>query len=283
MSFDDQKRLGISGQILANAKTEGRAAFVGYLPVGFPDVPGSLEAMRAICEGTDGLGADLVEIGMPYSDPMMDGVTIQAAAARALARGVRTRDIFAAAESVAAIGKRAVVMTYWNIIEQYGVKAFARDLLNAGGAGCVTPDLTPDEADDWFEASDEYGLDRIFLVAPASTDDRLKMTVASCRGWVYAASVMGVTGARDKSSDAAPGLVARAKAADPQLPVGVGLGVSNREQATKVAEYAEAVIVGSALVKPLLVNDSAGRRDFTQVREIAHELALGVRGSDQQV
>ena len=142
---------------------------------------------------------------MPYSDPMMDGVTIQRAGTRALERGVRTRDAFAAVETVANAGTAAVVMTYWNLIERYGPDRFARDLADAGGAGAITPDLTPDEAAEWFQASDAYGLDRIFLISPSSSDERIASTVAACRGWVYATSVMGVTGARAQTSSAAPG------------------------------------------------------------------------------
>ncbi len=198
---------------------------------------------------------------MPYSDPMMDGATIQRAGTRALERGVRTRDAFAAVETVAATGTAAVVMTYWNLIEHYGPMRFARDLAAAGGSGAITPDLTPDEAEEWLAVSDAHGLDRIFLVSPSSTDERLARTVAACRGWVYATSVMGVTGARAQTSSAAPALVARIRAADPDALVGVGLGVSNGAQAREVTAYADAVIVGSALVKTLLDAEDAGTPD----------------------
>ena len=204
---------GISGQAFAAARDEGRGALVGFLHVGYPDVPTSLAALRALTGEGESPGVDLVEVGLPYSDPMMDGVTVQHAGTRALARGVRTRDAFAAVEAVAEAGRPAVVMTYWNLVEHYGPEAFARDLAAAGGAGLITPDLTPDEAATWMEVSDAHGLDRIFLVSPSSTDDRLAATVGACRGWVYATSVMGVTGARSQSSTAAPGLVARIREA----------------------------------------------------------------------
>ncbi|MGO4955867.1 tryptophan synthase subunit alpha [Luteococcus sp. Sow4_B9] len=270
--------MGRSGHCFAAARQEGRAALVGYLPVGFPDLAGSVEAMRAITEGTDGLGVDMVEVGMPYSDPMMDGLVIQHATTRALQRGVRTKDIFTAVEAVAQTGKQATVMIYWNLVETYGVDAFARDLSAAGGAGLITPDLTPDEAGAWMTASDEHGLDRIFLVAPSSTDERLANTLDACRGWVYATSVMGVTGTRTSTSSAAPELVARVREASPQLPVGVGLGVSNGAQAKELAQVSDAVIVGSALVKCLMANDEAGTSDLAALRRLASELALGVRG-----
>ncbi|MGI3780236.1 MAG: tryptophan synthase subunit alpha [Janthinobacterium lividum] len=268
---------GRTGDVFAATRRQGRGALVGFLTVGYPDVPISLAAMRALTGEGESAGVDLVEVGLPYSDPMMDGVTIQRAGTRALARGVRTRDAFAAVETVAQAGTPAVVMTYWNLIEHYGPEAFARDLAAAGGSGAITPDLTPDEAAAWFEVSDAYGLDRIFLVSPSSTDERLDATVAACRGWVYATSVMGVTGARTTSSTAAPGLVDRVRGAADGAMVGVGLGVSNGVQAREVTEYADAVIVGSALVKTLLDAEEAGTPDdLSGLRAVVADLAQGV-------
>lgn len=271
-------RFGISGQAFLRPRAEGRGALVGYLPVGYPDVETSLAAMRALTGDGDGPGVDLVEIGLPYSDPVMDGVTIQRAGTRALQRGVRTRDVLRAVEAVAATGTPAVIMTYWNLVERYGVDAFARDLAAAGGAGCITPDLTPDEAAAWVEASDAHGLDRIFLVSPSSSDERILATTQACRGWVYATAVMGVTGTRATTSQAAPALVARIRALDPDVLVGVGLGISNGTQARETNEFADAAIVGSALVKALLAADEAGRPDdLTELRAVVSELARGVR------
>ena len=270
---------GHTGRVFARAREEGRGALVGFLHVGYPDVATSLNAMRALTGEGESPGVDLVEVGMPYSDPMMDGATIQRAGTRALERGVRTRDAFAAVETVAATGTPAVVMTYWNLIEHYGPMRFARDLAAAGGSGAITPDLTPDEAEEWLAVSDAHGLDRIFLVSPSSTDERLARTVAACRGWVYATSVMGVTGARAQTSSAAPALVARIRAADPDALVGVGLGVSNGVQAREITAYADAVIVGSALVKTLLDAEDAGTPDdLSGLRSMVADLADGVRG-----
>lgn len=272
--FTDESRLGISGKVLAACAEENRAALIAYLPVGYPSVEESLEAFRAL---TDGVGVDLVEIGIPYSDPVLDGIVIQHATTKALRRGVRTRDAFRAATAVAERGCTALVMTYWNLIEQYGPDEFARDLKAAGGAGVITPDLTPDEAEVWTAATDKHGLDRIFLVAPSSTDERIASTMAACRGWVYATSVMGVTGTRTTTSSAAPVIAQRAHAADPGLPVGIGLGVSNGDQAAEVAQYADAVIVGSALLRCL---DSDGQDmpgDLDRLRALVDELADGVR------
>lgn len=270
---------GISGTAIAEAKAAGRTALVGYLPVGYPSVAGSLDALRALC-GADGEseGVDLVEVGLPYSDPIMDGPVIQRAGTRALVRGVRTRDVFTAVETVRAAGRPAVVMTYWNLVDHYGVDAFARDLAAAGGAGLITPDLVPDEAAEWLAASDAHGLDRIFLVSPSSSTERLKLTTDACRGWVYATSVMGVTGTRSSAPSAAPELVARVREVAPELLVGVGLGVSNGDQAQAVAEYADAVIVGSAFIKPMLAAEAAGNpSDFGGLRAAVADLAAGVR------
>lgn len=283
-SFDP----GISGKVFSAARAQGRGALVGYLPVGYPTVPGSIAAMRALCGvGESGQheydGVDLVEIGMPYSDPVMDGVTIQKGSTRALERGVRVRDIFGAVEAVAATGTTAVVMIYWNLVEHYGPEAFARDLAAAGGAGLITPDLTPDEADAWLEASDAHGLDRIFLIAPSSSEHRLVQTVDACRGWVYATSVMGVTGARTQTSSAAPTLVGRVRAARPDALVGVGLGVSNGAQAAEVNSFADAAIVGSALVGKLIEADDAGTPDdLSGLRAVVTDLAAGVRSGTSE-
>lgn len=252
--------------VLRAAAADDRAAFIGYLPVGYPDVPGSLDAMRALVAG----GVDIIEIGMPYSDPGMDGPVIEAAGVQALAGGVRTRDVLNAVEAVREAGAAAVVMTYWNIVDHYGVDAFARDLAAAGGSGIVTPDLVPDEAAGWIAASDAHGLDRIFLVAPSSSPERLAYVAGSSRGFVYAASTMGVTGTRGEVGSAAARLVADTRSAGAEH-VCVGLGVSNRAQAAEVAGYADGVIVGSALVEAL------GRGGPAALESLAAEFSAGVR------
>jgi tryptophan synthase alpha chain len=248
-----------------SCRQEGRAALIGYLPTGFPDVRTSVDAMINLIES----GCDIVEVGVPYSDPSMDGPTIARASGVALRGGVRVRDSLAAVEAISAAGGRAVVMTYWNPVLRYGVDAFARDLAAAGGLGVITPDLIPDEAADWIAASGRHRLDRIFLVAPSSTPQRLAMTVQASRGFVYAASTMGVTGARDAVSRAAPELVRRVQAVS-DIAVGVGLGVRSAEQAAQIGAYADGVIVGSALV-------SALADGLPRLRKLTKELAAGVR------
>ncbi len=257
-------------ETFARARSEGRAALIGYLPAGFPDVDQSIDLMTAMVEG----GCDIIEVGLPYSDPVMDGPTIQLAAQQALEHGTRTADVLRVVEAVAASGADVVVMTYWNPVERYGVERFAADLAAAGGQGLITPDLVPDEAAEWLVASQRHGLDRIFLVAPSSTETRLAMTVEHCSGFVYATAVMGVTGARESTSDLAAPLVTRTRQVT-DLPVCVGLGVSTGQQASEVAGFADGVIVGSAFVKRVL--GSQGQDAVDAVRSLATELAEGVR------
>jgi len=253
---------------IGSAKAEGRAALMAYLPVGYPDVDASIAAMIAAVEG----GADIVEIGVPYSDPGIDGPVIQEAVDVAVRAGVGMRDVLRAVEAVAAAGAVPVVMSYWNPIERYGVDRFATDLAAAGGAGAITPDLIPEEAADWIAAAERADLDRVFLVAPSSTDARLTSTTAACRGFVYAASTMGVTGTRSTVSDAAATLVARTRLVAPDLAVCVGLGVSDGRQAAQVASFADGVIVGTAYVREMLEG-----RGAKGVRALSEDLAGGVR------
>jgi tryptophan synthase alpha chain len=261
----------------ARSRGEGRAALVGYLPAGFPDVPGAIEAMKTLVDA----GCDVIEVGLPYSDPVMDGPTIQAAAQQALEGGVRTADVLRTVEAVAATGTPTLVMTYWNPIERYGVDRFAADLSSAGGAGLITPDLTPDSGPEWIAAADARDLDKVFLVAPSSTDERLAMTTAASRGFVYATAVMGVTGARESTSQLAGPLVARTRSAIEQagsdLPIGVGIGVSNGDQAAEVASYADAVIVGSAFVRTLLDAGTDREAGLAALRALTADLARGAR------
>ena len=263
---------GRLGPIFDACRAEGRAALIGYLPTGYPDVATSIDAMVAMSRTQ----CDIIEVGVPYSDPGMDGPVIASATDSALQAGVRVSDTLRAVAAISAAGGNAVVMTYWNPVLHYGIDAFARDLAAAGGLGMITPDLIPDEAEAWLAASDRHDLDRIFLVAPSSTPERLARTVEASRGFVYAASTMGVTGARDAVSTAAPELVRRVKAIS-DIPVGVGLGVRSGAQAAEIAEYADGVIVGSALVSALGGNGVNGVSGVSAVRTLTGELAAGVR------
>jgi tryptophan synthase alpha chain len=260
-------------KVFETAAADGRAVFVGYLPAGFPSVDGAIAAATAMA----GAGADIIEIGLPYSDPVLDGPVVQEAVHRALTSGTRVADVLRTVAAVAATGVPVLVMTYWNPVDRYGVHAFARDLADAGGAGLITPDLTPEEAGPWLAAAGRHGLDPVFLVAPSSTDERIARVVAACGGFVYAASLMGVTGARDEVDAAAATLVARVRA-HTGLPVAVGLGVRDGAQAARVAEFADGVIVGSAFVQRLLdAPDEAAA--VTAVAGLAAEFAAGVRAA----
>ncbi|HWV26557.1 MAG TPA: tryptophan synthase subunit alpha [Aeromicrobium sp.] len=258
-------------ELFAQTRAEGRAALVGYLPAGFPTKQQSIAAVEAMVAA----GVDLVEVGLPYSDPVMDGPVIQAAADTALAAGTRIADVLDIVRAASAVAP-TVIMTYWNPVERYGVDRFAAALAEAGGSGLITPDLIPDEGAEWIAAADAHGLDKIFLVAPSSTDERLAMTAEAASGFIYATAVMGVTGAREQTSNLAPELVARLRRVTDK-PVGVGLGVSNGVQAREVAEFADAVIVGSALVRCLLEaeDDAAG---IAAISTLAEDLRAGVEG-----
>ncbi|NHN54978.1 tryptophan synthase subunit alpha [Calidifontibacter sp. DB0510] len=257
--------------VLATAKAEGRAALIGYLPVGFPSVRDSIEAMLAMHDA----GADAIEIGLPYSDPLIDGPIIQTAASKALAAGVRVADVIAASRELAAAGAPHVVMSYWNPVLRYGVDRFAADLAEAGCSGMITPDLVPDEAADWIEAARKHDLNRVFLVAPTSSPERIASTTAVTSGFVYAQSIMGVTGSRAVRGEEAKALVDRIRE-HTDLPIGVGIGVSNAQQAAEIAAFADAVIVGTLPVRQLVESETVAD-GIRRLREVIGELAEGVR------
>lgn len=229
------------------ARAEGRGAFIGYLPIGYPDLQTSIDAAVTLAEN----GVDVLELGPPYSDPVMDGLVIQEATQAALASGFRLRDTFTAVREIAArVDVPILVMTYWNPVMQYGVDRYADDLAAAGGAGLITPDITPDAASQWIAASERTGLDRVFLAAPTSTDDRLEMIVQQSTGFVYTVSTMGITGERAQLDAAARTLVARLREHGAEHAC-VGIGISTAEQVADLLDYADGAIVGTALVRAL--------------------------------
>ncbi|MDD6373115.1 MAG: tryptophan synthase subunit alpha [Bifidobacteriaceae bacterium] len=254
---------------IAELRAKNEPAFVGYLPYGFPTPATSLDAFRTLVDN----GVDIVEIGLPYSDPVMDGPVIQKASGIALRAGEKIAGVFDAVETVAKAGGVPLIMGYWNLIFHYGVLRFARDFANAGGAGLVTADLIPDEAGEWIEASDRYGLDRIFLVSPASTDERLKVVARNTRGFVYASARMGVTGERASLDQTPERLVERTREAGAPN-VCVGIGVSTPEQGAEIGKYADGVIVGSALVHSVL--DDPG---FAKLATVTAGLADGIHNA----
>ncbi|MGJ9405654.1 tryptophan synthase subunit alpha [Nesterenkonia aurantiaca] len=236
-----------TAEAIEAARAQGRAAFIGYLPAGYPDKETSIAAAIELARN----GADVIEIGVPYSDPVMDGPVIQQATTEVLARGFRLPEVFEIVAAVVEATDAAVlVMTYYNLIDRMGAEEFARRLAEAGGAGAITPDLIPDEAGEWIAATEKHGLDRVFLTAPTSSPERVAQIVSASRGFVYGVSVMGVTGARDQVSDAAERVVNAARSAGAER-VCVGLGVSTRAHVEEIGRYADGVIVGTALVAAL--------------------------------
>jgi tryptophan synthase alpha chain len=257
-------------QLFAKVRAENRAALIAYIPAGFPSQAGCHRVIAAFIAG----GVDAIEIGYPYSDPVMDGPTIQAAAVTSLANGTGAEEVLAALK-IAAASVPAVVMTYWNPIERFGVSDFADAIAANGGSGVITPDLTIEESVGWIKATENSAINPIYVVAPSTKDLRLAQVTSKCGGFVYAASLMGVTGARASVSSGAADLVARVRKTT-DLPIAVGLGVSTREQAKQVAAYADGVIVGSAFIK-LLLNAKDEQEGLDAISDLAKELALGVR------
>ena len=258
-------------ELFVKVRAENRAALIAYIPAGFPSKDGCTKAIKALVAA----GVDAIEIGFPYSDPVMDGPTIQEAADISLKAGTNAADVFAALKVASDAGVPAVVMTYWNPIEKYGVDKFAESVAANGGSGVITPDLPIEESGQWLAAVSAHKINPIYVVAPSSSDSRIAQVSAKTGGFVYAASIMGVTGARTSVSVDAADLVRRVRSATP-LPVAVGLGVSTRAQAKSVAAYADGVIVGSAFIK-LLLNADDESSGLTAISALAKELAEGVR------
>ena len=257
--------------VMAKVRSENRAALIAYIPAGFPTQAGCAKAIQALADA----GVDAIEIGFPYSDPVMDGPVIQEAADISLKAGTNAADVFAALKVAADTGVAAVVMTYWNPIEKYGVDEFAQAISDNGGSGVITPDLTIEESDRWLAATSKSSINPIYVVAPSTKDARLAEVTSKTGGFVYAASLMGVTGTRTSVSTGAADLVARVRKVT-DLPISVGLGVSTREQAKSLAAYADGVIVGSAFIK-LLLEAKSEQEGLDAISHLASELALGVR------
>jgi tryptophan synthase alpha chain len=235
-----------TSNVLTERKKAGKGSLIGYFPAGYPSLDESIEAAIAMCKS----GIDVLELGVPYSDPVMDGLVIQQATEVALSNGFKLSQVFQAVEAItAAVDTPVLVMTYWNPVLSYGVDAFAKELSEAGGAGLITPDLIPDEAAEWLAASDKYKLDRVFLTAPTSTPERVKNSCELSRGFVYAVSTMGITGTRDSVDELAKQVVSSVRAASQSQNTAVGIGISSAQQVLDVNSYADGAIVGSAFVR----------------------------------
>lgn len=224
----------------------GKSTLVGYFPMGYPTLDESVQAAIAMCEN----GVDILELGVPYSDPVMDGLVIQEATGQALENGFKLKQVFDAVSKVsAAVDTPVLVMTYWNPVIQYGVERFATELKAAGGAGLITPDLIPDEASEWLEVSERLDLDRVFLATPTSSESRMQRACELSRGFVYSVSTMGITGTRDSVDDLAKQVVGAVRNTHTNQNTAVGIGISTAEQVKDVNSYADGAIVGSAFVR----------------------------------
>jgi tryptophan synthase alpha chain len=258
-------------EVFANTKKENRAALIAYLPAGFPTKEQSEEVLKVILRN----GADMVEVGLPYSDPLMDGPTIQQAVDISLNNSTSIDDCFELVKNLSTEQKPVLIMSYYSPIEKYGVDKFIANFSTAQGAGVITPDLTIEEGADWISGTNEKSIARVFVVAPSSTDKRLGQVLAQVTGFVYAASLMGVTGTREQISNQAEELVSRLRA-QTELPVAVGLGISTPEQAATISQFADGVIVGSAFVKILLDNSDFSQA-LSEIAELTKQLRVAVQ------
>jgi tryptophan synthase alpha chain len=232
-------------EVLRANRSNG-GSLIGYFPIGYPNLVDSIEAAVAMCES----GVDVLELGVPYSDPVMDGLVIQQATEVSLANGFRLDDVFEAIKQISARVKTPLlVMSYWNPILQYGADRFAANLAESGAAGAITPDLIPDEAEDWIAATEKNSLDRVFLATPSSSDERVANTASNSRGFVYAVSTMGITGERADLDAQAREVVSKIREQSPQSLSAVGIGISTADQVKQVNSYADGAIVGSAFVR----------------------------------
>lgn len=262
-------------QLFVKTKLESRSALIGYLPAGFPTQKDSKAIIKTMIDS----GVDAIEIGFPYSDPVMDGAVIQAASEQAISNGAGVDAVFELLKTSVDYGAPSVVMSYWSPIEKYGSAKFASAVSSAGGSGVITPDLTVEESGPWKSQAELESINRIYVVAPSTTEDRLARVTSECSGFIYAASLMGVTGARSVVSSNAKDLVNRIRHAS-NTAVAVGLGVSNKDQASEVASYADGVIVGSAFIK-IIQEHGAGRSGLKKIKQLAQSLSEGVRSGKQ--
>ena len=235
--------------VFKRLKDKSRVALIPFIVAGDPD----LKTTEALVLKMAEKGADIIELGVPFSDPLADGPIIQAASQRALKNGVNPRDIFRLTERLKGIDIPLVLMGYFNPIFQYGLKNFAEDCYRNGIDGVIIPDLPPEEARPWIGEARRMNLDTIFLIAPTSPPERIKLVSRCSRGFIYYVSVTGVTGPREKLPEELQIPVKRIKDIS-QKPVAVGFGISTPEQAKTVSRFADGVIVGSAIVKIIKEN-----------------------------
>jgi tryptophan synthase alpha chain len=263
-------------QAFARARAERRAAFVAYLCAGDPDFDTSLAACRAVLAS----GVDLLELGVPFSDPVADGITNQLAAQRALEAGMTSARVFELVRALRAghPDTPLVFYTYYNLVFTHGVDAYVRAARAAGVDGMLTLDLPPEEAGELLDASRAHDLKTVFIVAPTTSERRLPVITAAATGFVYYVSREGVTGVRDEMAAGIPEGVARIRA-HTDLPVAVGFGISTRDQVSAVARCADGVVVGSALVNCIQENPGDPARIVARLRAVTADLAAGTARS----
>ncbi len=261
-------------QAFARARSENRACFVAYLCAGDPDLETSLAACRALLAN----GVDVLELGVPFSDPLADGLTNQLAAQRALESGMTAAKVFELVRRIREFSQVPVVFyTYYNLVFANGVDAYVRAARAAGVDGLLTLDLPPEEAGEVIAACRKHDVKTVFIVAPTTPDARLPKIAAAASGFIYYVSREGVTGVRDQVAANIPEAVARIKAVAGALPVVVGFGISTRAHVAEVAAHADGVVIGSALVN--CIRDNLAQRDriAPALAAKAADFALGVR------
>ena len=250
-----------------------RAAFIPFVVAGDPD----LKTTEALVLKMAECGADIVELGVPFSDPLADGPTIQTASQRALKNGVNLKEIFRMAERLKGISTPLVLMTYFNPVFQYGLKSFAEDCHRHGIDGVIIPDLPPEEAGPWIQEAKPFKLGTIFLTTPTSSPDRIRLASRYSRGFLYYVSITGVTGARGKLPDHLEPALKQIKEQS-RKPVAVGFGISTPEQVKEVSRIADGVIVGSAIVK-IIEENLEGSDLVNRVGDFVSSLAEALAGT----
>lgn len=252
--------------VFEQAKAAHRGVFMPYHAMGYPDRAQTLEIIKALGEE----GAELFEIGIPHSDPLADGPVIQTATYTAIENGTTVKDCLAMTRELRAAGMTQpfCAMTYYNPLFAYGIEKFVTDAVACGIDGLIVPDLPPEEADELEAAAKKAGLATIYLLAPTSTEDRIKLVTQRATGFIYLVSITGITGARSELPTDLKDFIARVRK-ETNLPLAIGFGIGNEAQAAAVAQIADGIIVGSALVK------AGGQGGVAAVRHLAAELARG--------
>jgi tryptophan synthase alpha chain len=260
-------------QAFQRTREKNRAAFVAYLCAGDPDFETSLDACRTLLDS----GVDVLELGVPFSDPLADGLTNQLAAQRALASGMTAARVFELVRRIREFSEVPIVFyTYYNLVFSNGIDAYVRAAKKAGVDGLLTLDLPPEEADEVCSACRSHGVDTVFIIAPTTPESRVARIAEVTTGFIYYVSREGVTGVRDQVAANVPEAVAQIRR-HTQMPVAVGFGISTRAQVAQVAAVADGVVVGSALVNCIRANLGSAEKTMAQMRAVASDLAAGTQ------